>query len=106
MIVTAWNNGGAGYGIKVKADDRDRFFKKEWKTVTLEFENSPIQAQVNIAKKSFWTPICRELIKMEIGEWLHKYDLDSWNVNEPPNLWLEPLSNRHFLLRRLKPNDL
>jgi hypothetical protein len=66
MIVTAWNNGGTGYAIKVKADDRDKFFKKEWKTVTLGFENSPIQAQVNIAKKSFWTPVCLELIKRKL----------------------------------------
>jgi hypothetical protein len=28
-VVTAWNNGGTGYGIKMKAVDREEFFKKE-----------------------------------------------------------------------------
>lgn len=45
MIVTAWNNGahnksGAGYGIKLDANDRDRFFNRTWKTITLELEGS------------------------------------------------------------------
>jgi hypothetical protein len=70
MIVTAWNNGGTSYGIKVSLDDRDRFFSKEWKSVTMAFERSRAQAQVNVAKKSFWTQGCRELIKKEISEWL------------------------------------
>lgn len=105
MIVTAWNNGKTGYGIKVKVNDRDKFFKKEWKSVTLVFENSPAQAQVNIAKKSFWSPGCRELIKKEIGEWLQNNGLVSWAKDNPPKLWLESLGNQHFLLRRLTPND-
>lgn len=105
MIVTAWNNGGTGYGIKVHSKDRDQFFKKEWKSVTLEFENSPIKAQVNVAKKSFWTPKCKELIKKEIGEWLRDNGLDSWLEGHPPKLLLELLGSRHFLLRRLKPDD-
>jgi len=105
MIVTAWNNGGTGYGIKVKVSDRDRLFKKQWKSITLEFENSLAQAQVNIAKKSFWTQQCRELIKKEIGEWLQVNGLDWWCKGDPPRLWLEPLDNQRFLLRRLTPND-
>jgi hypothetical protein len=105
MIVTAWNNGGTGYGIKVTASDRNRFFKKQWKSVTLEFENSLAQAQVNIAKKSFWTPVCRELIKKEIGEWFQANGLDRWPEGDPPKLWLEPLDDQRFLLRRRTPND-
>lgn len=103
--MTAWNNGGAGYGIKVNVNDRDRFFKKAWQSVTLELEKSPAQAKVNIAKKSFWTPVCRELIKKEIGGWLQANGLDSWPEDNPPKLWLEPLGNQRFLLRRLTPND-
>jgi len=43
MIVTAWNNGkkyatGAGYGVKIKAEERDRFFKKSWKNVLLDLK--------------------------------------------------------------------
>ena len=41
MIWTAWNNGehhetGAGYGFKVSAADRDRYFNPVWQTVILE----------------------------------------------------------------------
>ena len=40
MKARAWNNGehhpsGAGYGIRLTAEDRDQYFKKEWKSVTL-----------------------------------------------------------------------
>jgi hypothetical protein len=105
MIVTAWNNGGASYGIKVKANDRNMFFKREWKTVTLEFENFPVQAKANISKKSFWSPVCRELIKNEIGKWMQANGFVSWPKGNPPKLWLEPLSNQRFLLRRLTSND-
>ena len=45
MIVKAWNNGshrsdGNGYGIKIKAQDRDTFFRREWKTIILELEET------------------------------------------------------------------
>jgi hypothetical protein len=86
MIVTAWTNGGTAYGIKVKVNDRDKFFKKEWKSVILEFENSLAQAQVSIAKKSVWNPECRELIKKEIGEWFQNNSIDSWTRDNPPKL--------------------
>jgi hypothetical protein len=41
FICSAWNNGqhestGAGYGLKIPVADRDKYFKKEWKSVTLE----------------------------------------------------------------------
>jgi hypothetical protein len=44
MEVTAWNNRshhttGSGYGFKVSIEDRDQFFKKEWKYIVLELES-------------------------------------------------------------------
>jgi len=105
MIVTAWNNGGTGYGIKVKSAARDKFFKKEWKSVVLEFENSPVQAQVNIAKKSFWTPDCHELIQKPIRQWLQSNGLGRWPKGHPPRLWLQPSGGQRFLLRQLAPGD-
>jgi hypothetical protein len=103
MIVTAWNNGswratGAGYGVKVNREDRDRFFKRRWGSVTLTFEGSTTKAKVNVAKKSFWRPECGELIKMEIGIWLQANGMASWPEDEPPKLWLEPLSDDQFFL--------
>lgn len=43
MLVNAWSNGqhsqsGGGYGVKIKAADRDRYFEKEWKLVILELQ--------------------------------------------------------------------
>ena len=106
MIVTAWNNGdwhatGAGYGVKVRPEDRDRFFKKTWKSITLTFEGSKTKARVNVAKKSFWSRTCHELINKEIGTWLQSNGIASWSEGEPPKLWLEPLSDGEFLLRRI-----
>ena len=38
FLATAWNNGkwhasSAGYGLKVSVADRDRFFRRDWRTV-------------------------------------------------------------------------
>ncbi|MBI3161832.1 MAG: hypothetical protein HYZ23_04950 [Chloroflexi bacterium] len=106
MIVTAWNNGqhfetGAGYGIKINAEDRDKFFKREWKFITLQFEDSTIQTRVNIDKNSFWNSTCRELINMEIGMWLRNNHFATWPKNQPPKFRLESLPNHCFLLGRL-----
>jgi hypothetical protein len=105
MFVTAWNNGtpsasGSGYGIRIDARDRDRYFKRAWGTVILRFEGSTTTTRVNIDKDSFWSPSCRELIKMEIGIWLRQNGWAKWRENQPPTLRLDPLSDGSFLLRR------
>ena len=105
MIVTAWNNGahwpnGAGYGIKVKAHDRDRFFIKEWSTITLELEGSPMPIVVNIKKTSFWGNTCRELIHKGIGQWLLENRLAPWPRGRPRNLTMEYISDNRFSIRR------
>ena len=105
MIVTAWKNskhhpGGAGYGIKIGCEDRNRFFKREWGSVILEFEGTNLQAEVNIKKESFWGPTCSELIKKEIGIWLQDNGMAPWPQCHPPKLSLEQISNRRFILRR------
>ncbi len=58
MIVTAWNNGrhhtsGAGYGLKVGAADRDRFFDSAANAVVLDLEGWVAPVTVNIDKASF-----------------------------------------------------
>ena len=99
MIVTAWTNGsplssGAGYGVKVGYDDRSRYFHHEWKSVFVLLDGQPQPIEINIAKKSFWTKTCGELISAEIGRWLIKNGLAPWLVNKPPKLVLEPMENR------------
>jgi hypothetical protein len=105
IIVTAWNNGahnksGAGYGVKLEVRDRDRFFRREWKTIILELEGFPDEIEVNIVKPSFWETTCRELINIEIGRWLIHNGLAPWPKGHPPKLSLECLEKNCFLLRK------
>ena len=105
MIVTAWNDGkkyptGAGYGLKIDAADRDRYFQREWKTVTLVLEGQGAPVEVNVDKPSFWNKTCRELISAEVGRWLIKNGLVPWPKGRPPKLVLEPFGEAgHFLLK-------
>ena len=103
MIVTAWNNGshkktGAGYGLKIGVSDRDRYFKKSWKTVFVHLLNGRT-AEVNMDKRSFWNSSCRELINQEIGKWLIEIGKAPWNRGAPPKFELCLLRERHFELK-------
>ena len=105
MIVTGWNNGdhqksGAGYGVKLNADDRDRFFKRDWETIILEMEGKPDSIKVNVAKPSFWGTKCKELINVEIGRWLIQNRLAPWKKGYPPRLRLIPIKSNRFLLKK------
>ena len=105
MIVTAWNNGsplpsGSGYGVKLAADDRDRYFQRHWENIELELEDYAHIVKVNVAKSSFWNSKCRELIHSEIGRWLIDNGLGSWQLGQPPRLSLEFISSNRFRLMR------
>lgn len=86
MIVTVWSNGSGSYGLKIDASNRDKFFKREWKTIFLQLEGEPTEIEVNVNKSSFWNPVCRELIHREIGRWLQANGLVPWAITIPPNL--------------------
>jgi len=105
MLVTAWNNGkhhrsGAGYGVKIKEEDRDHYFCREWKSMVISFENVRFDAEINLDKPSFWGKKCRELISKEIGNWLIMNRLAPWHKGEPPKLNLLPIHEKHFELRK------
>lgn len=104
MEVTAWNNGkhhssGAGYGLKLTPEDRDRFFKKEWGKVYIELPGYNVEAEVSIDKPSFWNTSCRELISKEIGAWLISSGLAPWQSGLPPKLILEKKDGNHFAVK-------
>jgi hypothetical protein len=105
MRITAWNNGkhlpsGAGYGLKVDIEDRDRWFDPKWQFIWLHLEGEQGEFQVNVGKKSFWTDACHELIHKNIGEWLIKNDLAPWSKGKPPKLELEHIKGNHLILRK------
>lgn len=107
MQAVAWNNGthhrsGAGYGIKIEADDRDLHFDPKVNKVLISLDDGSEPFYVNTAKKSFWSPNCRELIRYRIGLWLIENRLAPWSKGDPPKLLLEKLSDGHFKLSRMK----
>jgi hypothetical protein len=106
-VVTAWNNGkhkasGAGYGLKVEAVDRDRLFRRNWRHAVLELDGVPEPIAVNVAKRSFWTPICRELIKKEIGHWLRQNGWAPWSKGQPPRFLLVNVGGNRFRVSHIE----
>ena len=102
MKVTAWKNGrfntqGLSFGLKVTANDRDRHFRRIWKSVFIRLPNG-LDIEVNIDKASFWNNTCRELISKEIGDWLHEYGHAPWPLGKPPTFELYSQGERNFIL--------
>ena len=106
MIWTAWNNGsyhasGAGYGFKVDANDRDRYFRHNWGTVFVELPRGLTfaRAEVNVTKSSFWVPQCDELISQVIGRWLLDEGYAPWPQSASPKFEVDPAGDRRFVLK-------
>ena len=104
MIANAWNNSShhesaAGFGLKIDAADRDRYFSKDWQNVVIGLPGGRY-ATVNIDKDSFWNPDCRELIHKEIGLWLRSQGLAPWAAGKPPKLNVKPTSGNRFVLNQ------
>lgn len=100
MRVTGWSNGhshssGAGYGLRIRASDRDRWFDRSWDRVEIDLDNGS-QASVRLSK-AFWGS-CTELRSVVIGRWLLEHGLAPWPRREPPVLTLRPINNNKFEL--------
>jgi hypothetical protein len=103
MIWTAWKCGkhrrtGGGYGFKVRVADRDRYFDRSWKSVTIALPTSGghVTATANTAKRSFWGPTCHELTSKDIGTWFLEHGLAPWPRGFPPKFAVAPRGERHF----------
>ena len=101
MDVTARNNGqhhstGAGYGFKLNAADRDANFERSWRTVFVSLPGSQREVEVNVAKPSFWSETCRELISREFGRWLIDNGYAPRPSGAPPRFHLRPRGCNHF----------
>jgi hypothetical protein len=100
MHVTAWSNGrplrtGAGYGIRLSAGDRERFFDPGWSDVSVEVaDGEPFLVPLS---GSFWRS-CPELRSAAIGQWLLRSGLAPWPRGAPPGLVLSAAGTRQFRL--------
>ena len=101
MIVTGWSNGapnnsaGAGYGIRITKEDRDKHFQKEWSSVSIYLDNGTV-LDVTLTP-SFWKR-CHELRNSGIGQWLLDNELAPWPRGKPPKLKLQLTKKRIFRL--------
>lgn len=100
--VTGWSNGrgsrtGAGYGLRVRRADRDRYFDPEWSSVELVLGRDEVT--VVPVSSSFWRT-CTELRSTDVGRWLLERDLAPWPVRQPPSLALTLIAEGRFKLER------
>jgi hypothetical protein len=87
MEVKAWNNGkqnksGAGYGLKLSIKDRNKYFKRLWKSVFIKLPNEAREIECNIDKDSFWNETCGEFINKKIGQWFLKNNYAPWSKGQ------------------------
>jgi hypothetical protein len=101
MIVSGWSNStpnnrtGAGYGIRIKFCDRDRYFQRSWGSVDVVLDDGEI-ARASLPEK-FWTT-CPELKSSVIGRWMLRQGVVPWVKGKPPRSNLEPIGDRRFRL--------
>jgi hypothetical protein len=99
MRATAWNNGshsatGAGYGLRISRQDRDRFFDPQWQEVVFDLGG---EAEATTAlSESFWRS-CSELRSADIGRWLLRHDLAPWPRGRPPVVTVTHIEGNRFL---------
>ena len=106
LVWPAWNNGqhrssGAGYGVKVPIENRAAYFDPSWEAVTviLPVGDGTREVRVNVAKASFWTHSCRELISAEIGKWL--IELQQVQATLPGSVGFSQAEDKREIIRRL-----
>jgi hypothetical protein len=102
---TGWSNGhptssGGGYGLRIMRGDRDRFFSRNWSSVTLEFPNGDT-AVVSLSA-SFWGR-CTELRSSSIGRWFINERAAPWPPRRPPAVELTPLGDGRFRVGEAGP---
>lgn len=108
MHATGWHNGGApqdptGYGLKVVARDRDRYFDQEWSDVVLDLEGAgDVRVQLS---RSFWRS-CTELRSADVGRWLLSQGAAPWLKGNPPGIVVTPDTENRFSARILRRRTL
>jgi hypothetical protein len=102
MKVTAWKGGrfenpSIAYGIRIGERNRDRHFRREWTTVTVEIDGGST-TEVELSG-GFWRA-CPEIRHPAFRAWLSASDLIPWPAGRPPVFKLIPVSGNRFRLSR------
>ena len=95
MIVTAWNNGSQGYGIKVSLADRAEYFSRRWKEVCVKIGDKP-EDTFNLPP-SFWRT-CRGIFDTAFRDWFEEMGHLKWPYRDPPKFRLTPMGGNLFHL--------
>jgi hypothetical protein len=101
VIVIGWQSGkpskttGGGYGLRVRRGDRDKYFKRNWSEVLVQFDSVVIAVHIS---ESFWRN-CIELRNLKIGQWMMDHGLAPWPKGSPPKFELEYVGERRFSMR-------
>lgn len=99
MIVSAWNDGGGGYGLRVLEGDVSLYFRPEWDSITLSLPEDPEPLTICLTS-SFWTS-SPELRSPRIRAFFERHGVVPWEKNQPPHFELEPLGDGAFRLKWL-----
>ena len=104
MLATAYTCGKkvnfkSTFGLRINENDRDKFFKQNWKSVQLIFEGSGNPVEVNITP-SFWRS-CPGLRSKQIGLWFNKLGCTKWPKFKTPKFVMEPKGGKTFFVRPL-----
>lgn len=94
MQVSAWNDGGTTFGLRVGAPNRDRFFKREWDEIHLEIEGVTHRLPIT---ESFWKK-CPEIRSPVIRDWLKERRALEWPTRKPPRMEMVHLGGNRFRL--------
>jgi hypothetical protein len=86
---SVWNNGSDGWGLRILggAEVRARYFDRNCERVTLHLDDR--ESHPKVAKKSFWSRTCGELIQKEIGDFVRRHGLKTGD-----RVWLRPVEAR------------
>jgi hypothetical protein len=96
MIVSAWHDGGGGYGIRVPEDKISLYFRPEWSQVVLHLPGESEKVQIPLSE-SFWGS-APEIRSSRLRTFFERNGLIPWTKNRPPHFQLEPLGNGEFRL--------
>ncbi len=101
MVASAWKTGranpitGGGYGIRIRKSDRDRYFRRDWKSAKVELDSGEVH-EIKISG-AFWGNCC-ELRSRFIGKWMIQRGLIPWPKSNPPSFRIAPIEGNFFRL--------